>query len=148
MLTSMRTLILAAIVLALVACTGGGEGSSPAASPDGSGPPTETPVDSPTFGAIEHPTGPTDIVLRYEEGGGFVMPAFFATQAPNFTLYGDGTIIFRNQMLEPLEPVGSVFLMHPFKTARLSEEQIQDLLTSALGEFGLGAARGAAPDDR
>ena len=52
----------------------------------------------PAFGAIEHPTGPTDVVLRYEEGGGFVMPAFLATQAPHFTLYGDGTIVFRNPM--------------------------------------------------
>jgi len=77
-----------------------------------------------------------------------VMPAFLATQAPAFTLYGDGTIIFRNQLLDPLEPVGSVYPMHPFRTARLSEEQVQDLLTSALGEFGLGVARPDYPNDQ
>ena len=147
MLTSMRALFVAALVMSVAACTGSGAGASPPASTGGSGAPTETPEDSPTFGAIEHPTGPTDVVLRYEEGGGFVMPAFFATQAPSFTLYGDGTIIFRNQIQDPLEPVGSVFLSHPFKTARLTEEQIQDLLTSALGEFGLGAARPNYPND-
>ncbi len=147
MLTSMRALVVAAVVLSVAACSGGGAGASPAASAGGSGPPTETPVDRPTFGAIEHLVGSTDVVLRYEEGGGFVMPAFFATQAPSFTLYGDGTIIFRNQLLEPLEPIGSVFLTHPFKTARLTEAQIQDLLTSALGEFGLGVARPNYPND-
>ena len=44
-------------------------------------------------------------------------------------------------MAEPLEPVGSVFPMHPFRTARLSEEQVQELLEFALGEGGLGIAR-------
>lgn len=147
MLTRMRALIVAALVLSVAACAAGASGASPGASAGGSAAPTETPVDTPTFGAIEHPTGPTDVVLRYEEGGGFVMPAFFATQSPSFTLYGDGTVIFRNQLLEPLEPVGSVFLSHPYKTARLTEDQMQDLLSSALGEFGLGMARPNYPND-
>jgi hypothetical protein len=141
MLTTMRTSILAALVLSVAACTGGGAGASPAPSSGGSLAPTETPIDSPTFGAIDHPTGATDVVLRFEEGGGFVMPAFLATQSPSFTLYGDGTIVFRNPMVDPPEAVGSVFTMHPFRTARLSEDQVQDLLTSALGEHGLGIAR-------
>jgi hypothetical protein len=75
------------------------------------------------------------------------MPDFLATQAPSFTLYGDGTITFRNPLLDPLEPVGSVFPMHPFRTAKLSEDQVQDLLTAALGEFGLGIARPDYPND-
>ena len=33
--------------------------------------------------------------LRYEEGGGFMMAGFAATQIPHFTLYGDGTVIFK-----------------------------------------------------
>ena len=41
--------------------------SSPAGAP-----PTSTPG---PVGAIEHATGATDVILRYEEGGGFVMPA-------------------------------------------------------------------------
>ena len=40
------------------------------------------------------------MILRYEEGGGFMMAGFIATQAPIFTLYGDGTVIFRNPALE------------------------------------------------
>jgi hypothetical protein len=147
MLTNMRFLIVAALVLSIAACTGGGAGASPAGSSDGSLSPTETPIDSPTFGAIDHPTGATDVVLRFEEGGGFVMPAFLATQAPSFTLYGDGTVVFRNQRLDPLEPIGSVFPNRPFLTARLTDEQVQDLLASALGEFGLGVARPNYPND-
>ena len=76
------------------------------------------------------------------------MPAFLATQAPIFTLYGDGTIIFRNPSLDPLEPVGSIFPMRAFRIARLSEAQVQDLLARALGEGGLGIARPDYPNNQ
>jgi hypothetical protein len=137
MLTTLRTLAIAATILVAAACTSG----SGAASPGGSGSPTQPPSDTPASETLDHPTGPTDVILRFEEGGGFVMPAFLATQAPHFTLYGDGTIVFRNPMLDPLEASGSVFPMRPFRTAKLSEDQVQDLLIAALGEFGLGVAR-------
>jgi hypothetical protein len=148
MMNLLRPFTTIALVVLFAACTDGSTSGSPTASTGGSGSPTETPVDSPDFGAIDHAIGPTDVVLRFEEGGGFVMPAFLATQAPSFTLYGDGTIIFRNQLLDPLEPVGSVYPMHPFRTARLTEDQVQGLLTSALGEYGLGVARPDYPNDQ
>ena len=69
------------------------------------------------------------------------MPAFIATQAPIFTLYGDGTIIFRNPMAEPPPAVGSVIRGLPFRTAKLSEEQIQELLDVRPRRGGLGVAR-------
>ena len=69
------------------------------------------------------------------------MPAFTAAAVPHFTLYGDGTVIFRNPMLEPPPAEGSVFKMNPLRTAKLSEEQIQDLLMLALTEGGLAVAR-------
>ena len=93
------------------------------------------------FGAIEHATGAADILLRYEEGGGFMAPSFTVAQTPIFTLYGDGTIVFRNPMLEGPAPDGSVFRLNPLRTAKLSEDQIQDLLAYALGEGSLGIAR-------
>ncbi len=80
-------------------------------------------------------------MLRYDQGGGFVMPAFQATQVPIFTLYGDGTVIFRNPTAEPPPAVGNVQPFGRFKTAKLSEDQIQSLLEFALGEGGLGIAR-------
>jgi hypothetical protein len=147
MFVTMRTFVLAALVVVVAACSTGGAVGSPAASPGASGSESDSPA-SPDFGAIEHPTGATDVVLRFEEGGGFVMPAFLATQAPAFTLYGDGTIVFRNAAGEPLEPIGSVFPNIPFRTARLSEEQVQELLTFALGESGLGIARPDYPNDQ
>lgn len=83
-----------------------------------------------------------DVVLRFEEGGGFVPIWFFATQAPTFTLYGDGTVVFQDTNPEPL-PAGpdGVAPLRPWRTARLSEEQIQELLTFAIGPGGLGVAR-------
>jgi hypothetical protein len=140
MSTTLRTFSLAVLIVVLAGCTGGATGGSPLASPGDSGA-ESSPLASPDFGSIDHPTGVTDVVLRFEEGGGFVMPAFLATQAPAFTLYGDGTIVFRNTAAEPLDPIGSVFPMPPFRTARLTEDQVQELLTFALGESGLGVAR-------
>jgi len=137
MLTTFRTIAVVASILVAAACTSGSGG----ASPGGSGSPSEAPGDTPASETIDHPSGPTDVILRFEEGGGFVMPAFLATQAPHFTLYGDGTIVFRNPMLDPLESSGSIFPMRPFRTAKLSEDQVQDLLITALGEHGLGVAR-------
>ncbi|CAN5616441.1 hypothetical protein BH20CHL7_BH20CHL7_12430 [soil metagenome] len=90
---------------------------------------------------IDHATGGTDVLLRYDEGGGFIMPSFSAAMTPPFTLYGDGTVIFRNPVLEGPPPQGSVFLMNPLRTAQLTEDQVQELLAFALGEGGLAAAR-------
>ena len=39
-------------------------------------------------------------------------PSFLATQAPIFTLYGDGTIVFRNPMKEGPPPVGDVYRLN------------------------------------
>jgi hypothetical protein len=92
-------------------------------------------------GPIDHPTGSSDVVLRFELSGGFVVPGYLATQAPGFTLYGDGTVIFRDPNLDPPPAVGSVMPLRSFRIARLSEDQVQAVLADALGEGGLKAAR-------
>jgi len=139
MSTPTRLLLLPVIALALVACsTSGGVASAPpTAAPSGS-PSTEP---SPSIAGIEHPTGAKDIVLRYENGGGFVAPGWLATETPIFTLYGDGTIVFRNPATEAPQAVGSVFPQNPMRTAKLTEDQIQDLLEFALNDGGLGIAK-------
>ncbi len=147
MLNTLRALSLTVLVAVVAACAGSAASGSPPVSSSPTAGTSSSPGESPEFGAIDHPTGATDVVLRFEEGGGFVMPDFLATQAPIFTLYGDGTIVFRNPALEPLEPIGSVFPMRPFRTSHLTEAQIQDLLTTALGEGGLGVARPDYPND-
>jgi len=78
------------------------------------------------MGAVDHPTGATDVVLRMETGGGFVPFGFFITQAPTFVLYGDTTAIFR-----PGTYVSGTELP-PFVKATMSPEQLDALLTYAL----------------
>jgi hypothetical protein len=76
-----------------------------------------------------------------------MMAGAAATEIPHFTLYGDGTVIFRNPMLEMPAMQGSVMTANPMRIAKLSEEQIQELLVMALGEGGLAAARENYPND-
>lgn len=132
-------LLTSALAIVVAACSAAGASNAPPSVEPSAAPAAATPT--PDANTIEHKTGATDIVLRYEEGGGFIMPAFTAAAVPHFTLYGDGTVIFRNPMLETPPAEGAVFKMNPLRTAKLNEEQIQDLLKVALVEGGLGAAR-------
>ena len=133
-----------AVAFAVVGCSAAG---APSAAPTGassappSTPPSSAPAGSPANGGVDHKTGATEILLRYDEGGGFVNPAFLASQTPHFTLYGDGTVIFRNPALELPAAQGSVGTFNPMRTTKLTEEQIQELLVLALGEGGLAVAR-------
>jgi hypothetical protein len=134
-------LFTSAFAILIAACSAAGGASPAPASPGSSAAPSVAPAATSDPDFIEHKSGGSDIVLRYEEGGGFIMPAFTAAAVPHFTLYGDGTVIFRNPMAEPPPAEGSVFRMNPLRTARLSEDQIQELLLLALGEGGLAVAR-------
>jgi hypothetical protein len=136
-----RALLLIGLVALLAACSGA---ASSTASPGGSGSPaprSSQPSEEPATGEIDHATGVEDVILRLDEGGGLMIRGATETMVPPFTLYGDGTVIFRNPMLEPPPPAGPVFLKNPMRTAKLDEAQIQDLLTFAITEGGLGAAR-------
>ena len=136
-----RALLAASLILLLAAaCSPAPAGTSGPPSGPSSGPTTQpTPT---AVAGIEHPTGANDIVLRVEESGGFVPVDFLATYAPSFTLYGDGTVVFRDGQAPPPDTVGSVMRSVPFKTIKLDEEGIQALLTFALGPGGIGAAVG------
>jgi hypothetical protein len=132
------------LAVTLLACSSGAAQSPAPSTPPSSGPsaaPSDSPSGTPVAGGVEHKTGATDILLRYDEGGGFMIAGYSASQAPPFTLFGDGTVIFRNGMLEGPAPQGSVMTFNPMRTAKLSEEQIQELLVLALGDGGLAAAR-------
>ena len=98
----------------------------PADRPLPSGQPSDAPASPSDVGALEHPTGATDVILRYDVGGGMMIAGWTASQAPIFTLYGDGTLIFRNPAQEAASDAGFVLLSNPLRTARLSEEQIQE----------------------
>ncbi len=95
------------------------------------------------IGRIEHATGPTDVVLRFDRGPdvdvGDLAGELFQP-GPEFTLYGDGTVIFRNELAQLPPAEGSIIRARPFLIAQLDEDQVQALLRFALGEGGLGAA--------
>jgi hypothetical protein len=135
----------ALIALAVAACT---QAAAPSGSPGlGTGPGLSP---SPTIGpagTIEHPTGPTDVVLRLEEGGGFVPVEFNLTQVPIFTLFGDGLVLFRNPADQPQADNSGLLRYLPLKAAKLTEEQIQEVLAFAIGPGGLGTARDNYPND-
>jgi hypothetical protein len=136
-----RTLLPASLILLVaVACS-----PAPAGTPGPSTGPSPSPTPQPTptaVAGIEHPTAATEIVLRVESSGGFVPVEFLATFAPSFTLYGDGTVIFRDDQAPPPDAVGSVVRSIPFQTIKLDEEGIQALLEFALGPGGIGIALG------
>jgi hypothetical protein len=133
----------AALLLTTVAACGT---AAPSAFPAGSGRPTASPpataLPSPTSAGFHHATGAKDIVLRFEEGGGFVPVEFMATFAPSFTLYGDGTVVFRDPTAVPPASADGVLRSNPFKTVRLDEDAIQAVLNEALGPGALAVAKG------
>jgi hypothetical protein len=79
-----------------------------------------------------------------EVGGGFVPLGYLASQAPTFSLYGDGTVIYRSPQGEEPSPLPSPFAevirSATFRTGKLSEAEVQDLLAFALDTGGLRTA--------
>jgi hypothetical protein len=108
--------------------------SRPAVAPPGS--PSAAP------GSIDHPTGPTDIVLRVETRGGFVRLETVMSRVPEFTLYGDG----RALVLPPdAEDAGGDVAIPTLREVRLTEDEVQALLRFALVDGRLGTARDEYP---
>jgi hypothetical protein len=132
-----------ALLAAAVASACGSSGT-PTSSPTGSPTAGATPAPSgtPILDAIQHPTGARDVILRMETSGGFAPIEFMATSAPSFTLYGDGTVVFRDPSASPPTSNDNVNRSVPFQTIRLGEDAIQSLLSQAIGPGGLGVAIG------
>jgi hypothetical protein len=107
--------------------------------------PSVPPVASPTAtqSGLAHPTGADEIVLRFDEAGGFVPIEFIAAHVPLFTLYGDGTVVFVKSGSGAGQGPDGVVTGAPLRTARLTEDQIQALLEIALDQGGLAVARAA-----
>jgi hypothetical protein len=98
---------------------------------------------APSGGALAHASGATDLILRYEQGGGFVAPGFLATEGPTFSLYGDGSAIFRNPRDAnpvPDSTTSPIIRGVPYQIAHLSEAQVQAVLAYALDQGGLREA--------
>lgn len=127
-LASPITLLLSAAALLVAAGCGGADQS-------GSGGTTE-PATTPA--GLTHATGPNDVVLRIETGGGFVPVEFNLRALPEYTLYGDGTVL-----MTPAGDPTTVPPVPPLETAKLDEAAIQKLLTAAQGA---GLLTDATPD--
>jgi hypothetical protein len=129
----------------LVGCNVG-PGASPTPTGSPTTPPTPSPTPSPTpgptAGEIDHPLGAHEVILRMESGGGFVPMEFLLTQAPQFTLYGDGTVIYQ----QTSDAIGGQGLP-PFLVGHMDEEAVQALLRFALGEGRLLGARADYPNN-
>ncbi|MDX6534384.1 MAG: hypothetical protein QOF68_2128 [Gaiellales bacterium] len=82
---------------------------------------------SPTTPGLTYPTGSRDVVLRVSTGGGYVPSEVAMTTVPEFTLYGDGTVIVPGAVMA-IYPGPA---MSPLMTFKLSEEEVQALLASA-----------------
>jgi hypothetical protein len=101
--------------------------------------PTTEPLSIP-IGRIDHATGAKDVVLRFDRGPDFGVGDLVGElfqPGPEFTLYGDGTVIFRNEGAQPPPADGPMIRGRPFMIGRLDEEQVQAFLRFALGEGGL-----------
>lgn len=133
---ALRALPVLVFAVAIAACSPNGSGSpSPTGSPGTTPEPSGTPV------GIEHATGAKDVVLRFEEGGGFMAMGFLAGQAPTFTLYGDGTVIFRDWSQQQPPAIGDASPQLPYQIVKLTEDEVQQLLEYVIGPGALGIAR-------
>jgi hypothetical protein len=132
-------LALALVSIALAAC----QASGPSPSPTGPGSsPTPVPTSTGDPNQIEHATGATDLVLRLEEAGGMLPASFTVARGPVFSLFGDGTAIFKDPTVSPPEPdANGATRAVPWQVLKLSESQVQALLQFAIGPGGLAVAR-------
>ena len=120
----------------------------PTALPPTKPPPTTSEATGTPIAAIDHATGPTAVVLRYDAGGDYDYGICelcggwgeFAP-GPEFTLYGDGTVIVRNGRPHMPSADGPIVRAHPFRWAHVDEDQVQSVLRFAIGNGGLGNAR-------
>jgi hypothetical protein len=135
---TLRTPVLAGVLLLLAACSGA------ATSPPSSSP---APTATRSLG-IDHATGAADLVLRYDQVGGFIAPSATITRGPIFSLFGDGTIVFRDSTEAPPQTADGLGRGTPYRTARLSEPQMQVLLQQAINDGALGIARAEYRNDR
>src|SRR5262245_28012101 len=72
-------------------------------------------------GAIAHPTGAGDLVLRVEYQGGFVPYEFTLSSVPFWSLFGDGALILTGPQIEIYPPPA----LPPLVRAQLTEDGVQ-----------------------
>ncbi|MDW8059747.1 MAG: hypothetical protein RMK01_06690 [Thermomicrobium sp.] len=89
--------------------------------------PTPQPTPQPSPTPIPHPTGANELVLRIETSGGLIPPFRLVNELPEFSLYGDGTVVTLGPQILIYPPPALPNVLR----SRLSEEGIQALLREA-----------------
>jgi hypothetical protein len=84
-------------------------------------------------GAILHLTGAGQVVLRIANEGGFVSPQILQLQIPQFSLFGDGTVVTVGPQID-IYPGAA---LPPVLSQHLTEDGVQAVLRAAL-DAGLG----------
>lgn len=77
--------------------------------------------------AIAHPTGASDLVLRWEYRGGFVPFEYSLTRLPSFSLFGDGTAVTEGPQVEIYPGPAVPNLL----ATRITEDGVQAILRAA-----------------
>jgi hypothetical protein len=98
-------------------------------------PPLPSPSGSPAPSTIAHPTGAGDLVLRYDETGGFAGPQRLPGTYPAVSVYGDGSVI-------TVGPIPAIFpgpALPNLVVTKLTEAGLQRLLAAATTAGLLGA---------
>jgi len=90
--------------------------------------------------ADQPPTGASELVIRVETGGGFIPVEYSLTQTPDFSLYGDGTVIVTGPMIE----IWPQPALPNLQKTTVSQETIAGLLAAArdAGLFDTGVDYG------
>src|SRR6266540_2817754 len=86
-----------------------------------------SPCSAPPPSGIPHPTDPDQLVLRVEQVGGFISPAYLFTRVPMFSLFGDGSVITEGAQIE-IYPQSA---LPPLLVQQLTPEGVQRLLELA-----------------
>jgi len=79
-------------------------------------------------GSLAHASGSGDVVIQVDNEGGFIAPSFSLKQVPQFTLFGDGSIITPGA--EPAIYPGAA--LPPIERQIVTEAGIQAILRSAI----------------
>jgi len=79
-------------------------------------------------GTIDHPTGARQLVLRVATGGGFTAPEYQLRTIPEFSLYGDDSIITPGPQIEIYPPPA----LPSIQTQPVSEDGVQAILQAAI----------------
>jgi hypothetical protein len=72
-------------------------------------------------------TGPQDLILRIETGGGFVPPGYILTELPQWALFGDGRIVFPG----PVPEISPGPLLPNVREMHVTPEDIQKIVAAA-----------------